>query len=76
MPQEFPALEAAIGTIMFRVLAETMTDGTQKDRMDDLEAVRNAIRRAWPGECKVSLRRTVWRATEHGGSQALYDETR
>ena len=73
MAEEFPPLEAALGTLMFRIMSESLTADTPPERMAKLDAVRVALIAAWPDELKVSRERTVWRIHPDGGSQALYN---
>lgn len=70
--EPFPTIEAALGTIMLRVMSETMNSNTDKERMAKLEGVRNSIVALWPDEIKTARERTVWAPGENGGVRALY----
>lgn len=71
--KEFPCLEAALGTIMFRVMSEGLTTDAPDDRAEKVEAVRQALIAMWPDELKASGERTRWRTLPEGGSQAMFD---
>ena len=73
MTEPFPPMEAALGTIMFRIMSESLTTGTPPGRITQLEAVRVALIGAWPDELKASSERTAWRTLPSGSVQALYE---